>query len=222
MSNEKDLLSAANKGDSNAMYDLAFHYQDQGNIKEAVYWWEESAKKGDEYGSKNAIIYQCDPTLGKSSQEFFDCIKRHAVDYNFGWAKIVLGALFCGEAHAFWKNYFNINDFTSYINFDQGFKLIEEGVSLMGKSEINLNRWDYMAIKTAYLNHKDEISEIRTVPYLKKALEYLHKEIELVPDDDFETKAILKGQVEVTNEQIKATLKAEASFNEFQKKYFRN
>jgi tetratricopeptide (TPR) repeat protein len=146
------LEKAYDKGDPGGAVELGILYQHgQGNLDQAIFWWEKVAN-----GSADAcriaarnLVLVCD--RGPHDRDrFLKWLEVLAKTHKDPWGMAVLGALYCGVEHKYWKD----ADFSPLPPEDRagGFKLIEAGMDLAKKagSDEDFLHFDYSALAQAY------------------------------------------------------------------------
>lgn len=121
MSNEKELLAKAESGDDEAMFDVAQSYFQQGDINEALIWWEKSANAGNKNATVNLVILYVQNPSTADKDKFLKWLRKLAYDFNDGWALIVLGSIYCGVRHRIIDT-FESDAFVALKNPDEGYQ----------------------------------------------------------------------------------------------------
>lgn len=74
----KTLVSAANNGDKDAMWDLYFHFEESGKKEQALYWLHKGASSGDSRALYWIYSLQKDSSIQTERNEAFESLKLAA------------------------------------------------------------------------------------------------------------------------------------------------
>ena len=222
MTNEmKDLLTKANTGDMYAMNDLSLEYEKLGDVDETISWAEKALSNGHGgAGYRLAMHYY----LGLSpnidfrkidSEKFFQTIKKTAfIDGSgfVGWAKVLLGVIYCNTVHSVWFNTFGENHFSKHMDFEAGAELINDGIYLIEskKSKHPLHPNDYMAAGEAY---RECFKQNGNLEYLIKACYCFANQRLLLKSDDSELIDLIEKSLMNTTEEFLLRVKGKEDFD---------
>jgi hypothetical protein len=163
----------------------------EGDFNGAVNWWEKAAEAGSVNAATNLVraIYS-DPGSGLADpQKYMNMLRKLANELNSGWAKIMLGTIYCGDPQhvQIRQASFEKDVFAEYVNPFEGLSLLESGITLAEAegSKIKLDYQDYSAIAFAYLelfvkayNGVEKFNAINPIYSIRKTIEFRKKEIE--------------------------------------------
>lgn len=185
MSNEmRELLTKAEQGDVPAMVNLGIQYDMQGNPQQAAYWWEKAADNGAVSGAFNLVYYIYGGHAHMpDSRKFIHWLEVLSDKFQHGWAKVILGSIYCGSEYVtnpVYSDILSADEIAALKNPRKGMELIDEGVTLAEESNKHppLTFQDYFMIGEAYRAYENF-----EVDYVQKALMYHKKAFALYPPD---------------------------------------
>jgi TPR repeat protein len=161
------------------------------DVNGAADWWEKAAEAGSMNAAYNLIqVIYSRPERGLADpQKYMKMLEKLANEHNNGWAKVMLGTIYCGDPQHIQirRALFEKDVLAEYVNPFEGLSFLESGIPLAEAegSIVKLCYEEYSAISFAYwelyigaYKGVEKFKAFNPIYGIRKAIEFRKKEIE--------------------------------------------